>query len=379
MKDIDNAYLVKVEAIREATRKNCSNISLILDHPLREEYYWTQYNRKKLKLNNDFIDEDLSFQNYMFYKALSRYQFSNFDSSLVVYDNSYDFGQQRIYTSGQFGSYRAISTLLVSKGIKLCAILADTAIEENGKQFKLLYKKLFANGINLGSYVTIDATDPKLFFKLKKLKSEGFSFLIFFDGDAGTFSSEIYKNLIQVNFLNKKFNVRKGIAYLSYILKIPIQPLHCVFEKNYRCKLNFGGLICPDEGLKREEYSQFVISKIWGEFEFYIRRYPEQWGVLKIAHQFYIEQFYQTKPPKFSDECSYMLNINRYKIIEAENPFLFDMENGIKYEISQNMLYVLKKIYENNLALQKAEFVEIFKAEDLQKQFIENEIFTSLS
>lgn len=379
MKDIDKTCIAKIEAIRETTRIDCTNISLILDHPYREEYYWTLYNRKKLKLNKDFIDDDFSFQNYMFYKALSHFQFSNFESSLIAFDNAYDFDQQRIYTSGQFGSYKAISTLLVSKGIKLCAILADTAIEESRQHFRSIYNKLFANGISFGTYVTIDATDPKLFFKLKKYVSEGFSFLIFFDGDAGTFSGKIQKNLTQVHFLNKKFNVRKGIAYLSYILKIPIQPLYCVFKKNYSCKLNIGRSIFPAQRLKREEYVQYAISRIWEEFEPYLQRYPEQWAALKIAHQFYIEQFYQIKPSKFSDECSYMLNINRYKIIETEKPFLFDMENGIKYEISKNMLYVLKKIYENNLALLKAEFVEIFKAEDLQKQFIENEIFTGLS
>ena len=379
MKDTDTNYYLEIEAIREAALNDCAHIEYRLDHPLREEYYMMLYNRKKLKLKKDLIEDTLAFQNYHFFKTLGRYQFANFNCVPTIYDISFDFTKQRIYTSAQFGSFRSISALLVSKGVKLCAILADKAIKENGEQFKLLYKKLFTNGTNSGTYVTIDASDPKILFKLKKYKANNFSFLIFFDGDAGTFSGEIDRNLTQVSFLNKLFRVRKGISYISYFLKIPLQPVHCVIQKDYSCRLNLGDLISFSEGQKREDFVQEALSKIWKDFEFYIKKYPEQWLVLPMAHHFYIEQFYQGKPSKFSDECSFMLNINRYKIIETTKPFLFDMANGIKYHLSENMLYVLKKIYENDLSLKKAEFTEIFKAEDLQNQFIENEIFTSLS
>ena len=88
---------------------------------------------------------------------------------------------------------------------------------------------------------------------------KGKSILIYIDGNLG--ASKKKDNLCQINFLDDKINVRKGVAYLAYLTKTPISSIINYIENN---TINYHIADSFDVNSKVEE--QESLQKLWENF-----------------------------------------------------------------------------------------------------------------
>ena len=99
--------------------------------------------------------------------------------------------------------------ILITKGLTLkYQTYFNSLIEKN----KLSFQPKF-----------LDAQDPYVLLKVRNSILEQRYVIIFVDGFVGSVSKS--KDLLPVNFFRKKLYVRKGIAFISFILSLNIYPI----------------------------------------------------------------------------------------------------------------------------------------------------------
>ena len=151
----------------------------------------------------------------------------------------------------------------------------DQHMEINKMKSNLLYKD--------SSYQFLFSDDPQVLVKARSTLAQGRHLLIFADGNSGTLK-DATNNRVEVDFCGNKIKVRKGIAVLSYLLKVPIIPLTHSNSLN-RFKILPGRILLPLNYNKGKEYILFAMQYLYSFLEQQIIDEPFKWESWNYLHE----------------------------------------------------------------------------------------------
>lgn len=117
------------------------------------------------------------------------------------------------------GSHLHIINYLAAVGITFDIVITKGLKQNYETYFNALIEK---NKLNFQPKF-LDAQDPYVLLKVRNSIFEQRYVIIFADGFVGSDSK--LKDLLPVNFFKKKLYVRKGIAFISFILSLNIYPI----------------------------------------------------------------------------------------------------------------------------------------------------------
>jgi len=256
-----------------------------------------------------------------------------------------------IITTFHLGMYLTNANFLYANGIEFTALISSNSLSHNGNRFRDIMK----NGQNF-DLKFIDAEDKNsALTSIRELKS-GKSLLIYIDGNLGAIEKK--ENLCEINFLDSKINVRKGVSFISYLTKIPIVNVFNYIEDNKDIVYHISNPIISNN--KNED--ALIMEKIWNEFSVFLKEYPEQWEVWRYLHKSLLD-----KSNKTADY------LNNYNDIEVQNvidninkSFCFNLEEYALFITSEDT-YVLDKKTLNSYFI-------VPKYEDLLRKSLFNEV-----
>ncbi|MGJ7030910.1 lysophospholipid acyltransferase family protein [Niabella hirudinis] len=174
------------------------------------------------------------------------------------------------------GSYRLINLLLAEQGVSFSLVIAKSVLESQGASFTELFNQVSGRGN--ASFNVIDAEAPSAAIQMLRDLKKGNSLVIYIDGNTGSISNGVQKeSYITVPFLNQQISVRRGVGFLAHASNRPVLPVICYRNSLKSIVLHFFKAIAPNENQSRDAFAYELITNLYGSFEPFIRRYPEQW------------------------------------------------------------------------------------------------------
>ena len=141
-------------------------------------------------------------------------------------------GKPSLFCCFHLGSYSLLPTLLTYRNLDFGFLLNNTLYKRKAETFEKDYQNLCKH-INIerktlfhSTMQLINVEEKKGIWKAIRMLKEGKSLIIYADGNTGSnYSKKENRNTASIDFLQEKLRVRQGIAFLSYVCKIPIVPV----------------------------------------------------------------------------------------------------------------------------------------------------------
>lgn len=253
---------------------------------------------------------------------------------LVAGDNSMERirNTQGVICSYHYGSYRLLAPYLIQQGIKI-SILIDYRVDSaQGDLFRTVLDDCCElSGRSAGFYRMRNTSDPNLLRTLLRDVKDGYSVLVYVDGNIGTAgkAKKTSKNqhLVDVSFLGAKLFSRTGFATIAYLSGHPILPVALSREGE---KNSFHGYApIHADGDSRDTFCQRACANIWGILADRLMTEPEQWESwryvdLSLDLRDLIAR-HERKPAQKVGEDSPHFNHKRYVLsLEGEEATLYD-------------------------------------------------------
>lgn len=232
------------------------------------------------------------------------------------------------------GSYRLINHFLVKKDISFALVIAKSIKIKSETEFFDLHKKMTVDQ-HLNKFEIIDAEDATSGLKMLRALKMGRSLLLYIDGNTGSSKSD--KNLCNIDFLNQKLYVRKGIAQLSYTANVPILPVLCHRADIDNISLCFEKVIIPDKCQSKEEYTISVTIQLYKILEDYLRVNAGQWeGWIYIHKTAHIVNLPSSDYPNrtsdiFDTNKRLKFNHDDYSLISDSGRFYLFQKSGYRF------------------------------------------------
>jgi lauroyl/myristoyl acyltransferase len=174
------------------------------------------------------------------------------------------------------GSYRLINHLLLKQRIDFALLVSGKVKQRDGADFEQRYQEDVAGGKTL---TVLNAEDPSVLFKLRRLLQQGKSLLAYVDGNTGSGS-----NGIAIPFFGKDVVVRKGLPMLAHWLDVPIYPLANI-RKNEVLTFYALSRIKSSKCKDKHDFALETMQRLYGFLEYTINDYVDQWeGWLHLHH-----------------------------------------------------------------------------------------------
>lgn len=205
------------------------------------------------------------------------------------------------------GSYNLPACSLLKAGYKV-NVLSDTESVRNHdyNQVTHLYNNRYANNCSL-AMVNVEE-DGAIFNILRQFKN-GVQTLAYLDGNKGIGGQTKYnENMLDVPFLNGIVRVRKGLAFIAYLVKAPIVVVlsHKADGVNY---VTYHPPIVIEEK-ERELFCSKAMEGIFRIFEAHVTRYYEQWSNWLYVHNWADLHHFQTKIA--GDRPTNLIDVNEF-------------------------------------------------------------------
>ncbi|SKC83334.1 lysophospholipid acyltransferase family protein [Ohtaekwangia koreensis] len=186
-----------------------------------------------------------------------------------------------LFVTFHTGSYNNLVCLLLKRGHQV-HVLSDTDSVANNdyNQVSELYSNRYKNGCSMEM---VNVEEQGAIFSIIKQMKQGIVTLAYLDGNKGVGGQTKHnENMVDISFLNGRVKVRKGLAFISYLLKIPV-----VVVLNYTVDgidyIRFHEPIQPVEK-DREQYCLQTIQSIFDIFQQHVRQYYDQWSNWLYVH-----------------------------------------------------------------------------------------------
>ncbi|GAA4786151.1 hypothetical protein GCM10023231_12590 [Olivibacter ginsenosidimutans] len=239
------------------------------------------------------------------------------------------------------GSYRFINYLLHRAGVPLALLIGDYAFREHRQSFNQMKQRLKTTSAHI-PFSILNATDPKVAFKIKSTLEQGSSVLTYLDGYQGV-QALTPQNAIRMPFLAQHQLLRKGLPYLAYKLNVPIYTVCCFRQADHSLRYVWlGPFEKLDMGLA--DFIDYTLYKIYSGFASYVQHYPAQWQNWSSLHlyanrnDFFIPGNPQQQIIKEPDEA-------RHALLALNNDFF--LLDKLTYQA-----YQIQKMQFNNLRQQ---------------------------
>ena len=238
--------------------------------------------------------------------------------------------QACIFITFHTGSFNLLVSHLLKSGRQFY-VLSDTQSMGN-KDYNEATERYRQEYKNECSLEMLNVEEPKAIFNIIRKIREGASMVGFLDGNKGVDGqSKTNENLLDVNFLNGKVKVRKGLPYMAFITKTPV-----VLALNYEVKgkkyLRIYEPITAEEDDK-EAFCIRTISTVFSHFGDHIVNHIDQWANWPYLHNWTDLDFFRNKldrkekntEPSIGEEGSLTFNSDRFCPIRLDGElFLFD-------------------------------------------------------
>ncbi len=351
---------------------NFEDINTNFSHPDRERYLRFVSNTKACKIK---VDSHLDmFKKLMISEYLNSYLSKTYDSHIIKLIGS-NANQPQIYTTIHLGAYKLIVGELLKNGINLCIPISKRVYNEQFDDFMNLKEQAHSCK---GSIDFVDIEERSGIFKMIKYIKQGYSLLMYLDGNSGIGGMErVDDKLTSVDFFNKKIMGRKGIAFIANALNLSIQPIVSFFdEDNVTPNIHFLDIIPYIKTDDKKLYEKDLIQNLWSIFCKYINQYPDQWeGWL------YVDAFFDKKiKAKTYSKTQELLTFNYEKydfISKNEDYYLYDMENNILVKTSKGLFSLFHTIYSKKIILNTADLNVLIKKQTLIDDILSKAILTN--
>ncbi len=184
-----------------------------------------------------------------------------------------------IFCTFHFGSYRLINALLVREHINYTLPVADDIYETQGASFVESVKNFRTYFKSDSKFAVLNAEEHTSALTLARKTRAGWSLLAYIDGNTGVQGAgRRDSKTLSVPLLGKPIFARKGIAFISHFLNVPIVPVLCEITGQMQRIITFHEKIDPSEFSKdREAYCQMATERLYAVLAGYLKRVPGQW------------------------------------------------------------------------------------------------------
>jgi len=184
-----------------------------------------------------------------------------------------------IFCTFHFGSYRLINALLVSNGINYVLPVSRDIYANQRIRYAENVKaaQVFSNSVS--RMLVVNAEEATTALTMARKTRAGWSLLAYIDGNTGVQGAgRRDAKTVRVPLLGKPIYARKGIAFLSHFLKVPIVPVLCEITGQMQRTMTFHEEIDPSGFSKdREAYCQMATERLYAVLAGYLKRVPGQW------------------------------------------------------------------------------------------------------
>lgn len=251
--------------------------------------------------------------------------------------------QPCIISSFHFGSYRLLNAYLAENNIAYTAVCPKAILEKEEEMFR---KNLFSNK----DAKFIELESPALGLKIIKELKNGRSVFLYFDGFRSSSNVKTSEDE-KISFLNKEIFVKKGVAHLANVAKVPLITTIAYRKKIDDIRLHFFDPILPNSDKNRDEYALEATKLAYDRFSYFLKKYPGQWESWLYLHK----QVESSEPLILKNEMNdkispkgLLFNKRRYGIFKiAESSYLFDRFSYVTYPIDNNLYDNLAKTSED--------------------------------
>jgi KDO2-lipid IV(A) lauroyltransferase len=224
-----------------------------------------------------------------------------------------------IFCSYHLGSYRLIINYLASTGVKITLLIDENVSKAQSKDFFDVVANVQRQCDLSDDFRIVDTAAPNMLMTLMRDLKEKRCLFVFLDGNKGVGGRSINKDkLLQIDFLDMTLNVRKGVAFLSYISGVPLLPLSAkrMSENFLENIIKFYPQIFPDMADTRDSYIKMAIQKMYCHLASELTEFYEQWECWRYIDQALVvpkqdehtltEMFNLGRPLRFN-KCRYLI------------------------------------------------------------------------
>jgi len=231
-------------------------------------------------------------------------------------------GTACLFVTFHYGSYRTLPLRLLAQGISVAVLLSADIFET----YKEYYRSMLGSSAkdigcqmqaaSHGRMYLLQAEDPQLIFKIKKMQAFGIHLFVYADGGRGLKPVAQQAKLQSVDFLNSKLQVRAGFLDIAYLLEMPVNLL---LEQSEKLNEPTGilWLACYKRDLlsRRVDFVQSTIQDIYKRFAKQLMQKPFMWEAWFYLHVHSIPH---------SDVLSWSKAERLFPIFHGENKGMID-------------------------------------------------------
>jgi hypothetical protein len=262
-----------------------------------------------------------------------------------------------------FGKHRDIIVDLACNGIPIAAPIAGKAYWDFYEQRDIAPVE-FAECFNL-----IEVDNPSVGKQLiKHLKSNRF-ITIYADGNMGPDGAHVVEGGINIDFFDKSFAVKEGIARLARAFNFPVLPLFSILdtENNDHFKIEAGELVHAENN---------VMQVIYKQLENKIHKRPQHWEFITCAHRWINAQENPTTKPttkedSLSEVKSFKIDTKFVRIAQINNKtHLINLKTQKSYIIPSWAMDVISSLQQGCSASSLNQWIESNINNQPSKKFI---------
>jgi len=184
-----------------------------------------------------------------------------------------------IFCTFHVGSYRLINHALISRNLNYILPVEDKIYATQSARYmeNLVGCKAYFNSDS--QFMVVNAESPTAALTMARKARSGWSLLTYIDGNTGVQGAgRRDAKMLRVPLLGRMIYARKGIAFLSHFLKLPIVPVTCEITGPLERTLTFLEKIDPaDMHADREAYCQMATERLYSVLGTYLKKSPSQW------------------------------------------------------------------------------------------------------
>ncbi|MGH8397035.1 MAG: hypothetical protein ACRETA_02165 [Gammaproteobacteria bacterium] len=184
-----------------------------------------------------------------------------------------------IFCTFHLGSYRLINTLLVSRGFNYILPVENSIYAAQQSIYLDHSRQCQAHFKSASQFTVVNAEEPTAALSMARKARAGWSLLAYIDGNTGVQgAARRDTKMLKVSLLGRPIYARKGIAFLSHFLRLPIVPVVCEITGPLERRLIFHDPIePPDSSMDRDTYCQMATEQLYALLGSYLKKSPAQW------------------------------------------------------------------------------------------------------